>query len=302
MILRRPTDTLITGFAPTTKLRVAFADVTETTHAISDFHGCSVASECALAQTLAASALLAAPLARPGESVAVRIDVPGPVRGAYAECSSAGHLRGYVCRKALPDSGDDLGNNTAAAEASLFGDAMRVKAYWSRPGGLPDMKSSFHVEPASFRRLVETYYLGNFHLPTWARIGIMLDSAGVERAMALMLQCMPGGDLHGFVDRESTFSDDEKMDSFFADPVLEAASGLLDLHDLAIERVTPLSFRCDCSREQSLGILASQPEETLRAAASAEGSQVVTCQFCGTSYEFKPEDIRRLLHPRGPTH
>ena len=297
MILRRPTDALITGFAPTTKLRVTFADVTETTHAVSDLHECSPASEYALAYALATASLMAAPIRLPGESVSLRIDVPGLVHGAYAECSSSGHLRGYVCRKSLPEADED----PAAAEESLFGDSMAVKTFWSRPGMMPDMKSSFSIAPASFRRLVETYFLGNFHLPTWARFALRMDSAGVERAMAVMLQCMPGGDLRGFVDRESLFSENGMLDALFDDPVLETASGVFHLHDLAIEHLTDLAFRCDCSRKQSLAILAGQPETSLRA-ASADAQQVVTCQFCGTSYEFQPEDVRRILRSRGSTH
>lgn len=298
MIVRRPTDTLITGFAPTTKFRVTFADVTETTHAISDHHDCSPASEFVLAHALATASLMGSPLSRKGESMSVRFDTPGTVRGGYAEYAPSGHLRGYVCRKSLPEADAD----PAAAMESLTGPFLDVSAFLGRPIPLPDMKASFRIAPASFRQLVETFFLVNFHLPTWARFEVVPDAAGVERAMAVMLQCMRGGDIREFVNRESLFSSAEGLAALFSDPVLETASGVFNLHDLAIERVTPLAFRCDCSHIQSLAILATQPEKDLRAAIEAGAPQIVTCQFCGTSYEIQPDELRRIHRPRGNTH
>ena len=46
-------------------------------------------------------------------------------------------------------------------------------------------------EKGFFKRLVEMFFLGNFHLPTRVRFAVRMDSAGVERAMAVMLQCLP---------------------------------------------------------------------------------------------------------------
>ena len=296
MILRRPTDALISGFAPTTKLGVTFADVTETAHAISDFHGYGPAAEYALAHTLASTCLMGAPIGPVGESASLRLDVPGPLHGAYAEVSSVGHLRGYVSRRSIPEADDA----PAASEEALFGDSMDVRTFWSRPGSDPDMKSSFRIAPPSFQRLVEMFFLGNFHLPTRVRFAVRMDSAGVERAMAVMLQCLPGGNLRAFVRREELFAKDSELDAFFDDPVLEAASGVFHLHDLGISRVVNLAFRCDCSREQSRILLAGQPEAALRAAARGL-PQVVTCQFCGSSYEFQPDEIRRILRSRGST-
>ena len=294
MILRHPTDALVIGFAPKQKFFVAFADVTETVHAIADLHDSSPVSEWVLAQALAAVALLGAPLSSRGESLSVQADLSGEAAGFYVEHTFGGALRGYVRRNNLPDP---PGDPNAGLEAFL-GDAMTVRAYWSRPGRQPDTKAVFPVQPASFQNLVDHFFLRIFHLPTLARLDLRMDDRGVEHAMALMLQCRLDGDMEGFIRRQAEFADDGRVADIFADPVLETAREILDIEDLGIVRNDPLAFRCGCSRDSALGSLAAQPLESLRAAVDAGLPQTVTCQFCGTSETFSPDDLRRILSHR----
>lgn len=300
MILRHPNDTLVTGFAPRQKFIAAFADVTETTHAIADLHGCSPASEWVLAHTLAATALLGAPLSTDGESVALRIDATGPAGGAYAEYSHGGGLRGYVARKALPEPSLPYG---AAANAEppwsdALGDSFRVKTFWERPAPSPDTLGSFRLTPPSYRALVELHFMRALHLPTWARFRIRMDDAGVESAMAFMLQCRPDGDLPGFVGRESAFSEEGGLASVFDDPVIDAVRAALEIDDLAIGHAESVAFRCECSRPGSLlALVALHGADALRATAESGGVSSVTCPFCGATYEFPPEELCKILPP-----
>ena len=281
MILRHPTDALVTGFAPRRKFIAAFADVTETTHAIADLHGCSPASEWLLAHTLAAATLLGAPLSEKGESIALRIDDDGSAGGAYAEFTHGGRLRGYVTRKLLPDPEGAEGREPQWSD--ILGDSMRTKTLWERPGPVPNSVGGFRIRPPSFRALVEGHFLRTLHLPTWARFRVRMDDAGVESAMAFMLQCRPDGDLSGFVQRERAFSDEGGLDEIFDDPVVDTVRWKFDLDDLSIGNAEPLAFRCDCSRAGSLvALVALNGPDILREAVENDAIPSVTCPFCGS--------------------
>ena len=294
MILRRPSDSLVLGFSPGAKYRVAFTDVTETVHAISDMHQFSPASEYVFGGTMAATALMAADLRRAGESLGVRLDCDGAAAGSYTEYSTGGHLRGYMRRKVLEEYDAD----PPANHEQLVGSEFRALAYLSRPGAEPDGKSVFRVSPPTFRNLVETYYLESFQLPSWANVGVRMDSAGVAKAMGIMVQCMPDGAMQEFVERVDVFTSEETLARVMDDPALETARAALDLPDIEIGTAVPLEFRCGCSRERSRAMLAGMPIRDLEEMAAAGAPQVVSCHFCGSAYEFPPEELREILAAR----
>ena len=294
MILRHPNDAIVSGTSPKQKFFVAYADVTETVHAVSDLHNCSPGSERVLAQAFCAAALMGAHLSRPREALAVQTDLAGPAAGTYVEHSFGGAFRGYVRRRNLPEEG---GTDPKAAEAALLGGTMDVRTFWTNPRG-PDAKAVLRVEPASFQNLVDQFFLRVFHLPTLSRIDLRLDEQGVERAQALMLQCRLDGDMEGFIRRQADFDDGGAVGEIFDDPVLETVREVLDIEDLGIVRRDPVAFRCGCSRESALASLAAQPPARLQALAAAEGPQTVACQFCGQAQTFSPEDIRAALAKR----
>lgn len=294
MILRKPTDSLVVGFSAGPKYRVAFADVTEAVHAISDLQYCGPASEYVLAGMLASTALMGADVHRPSESLGVRMECDGLAAGSYTEIATGGNVRGYMRRKVLEEcDADPIANHD-----KLLGGDLKVQAFLARPGEEPDAKSVFRVAPPTFRNLVESYYLQSFQIPTWANIGIRMDSAGVAKAMGFLVQCMPDGDMAGFVDKVDVFTSDEALARVMDDPVLETVRFALDLPDLEIGTTTPLAFHCGCSRERSRAMLAGLPLKDLEEMVAAGASQTVTCHFCGSAYEYSQEDLKEILAER----
>ena len=294
MILRRPSDSLVLGFSPSTKCRVAFADTTETSHAISDAHGCGPASEYVLAGILASTALMGADVRRPGESLGVRFDCDGLVAGGYAEIAAGGAMRGYMRRKRI----DECENDPAGSHERLVGDAWKVQAYFTRPPDEPDAKSVFRAEPATFRGLVEAFFLESFQIPTWANVGVRADASGVTRATGFLVQCMPDGKFEEFISRMERYTSEETLAAVMDDPVLETMREVLDLPDLEIGASTTLEFRCSCSRERSRSMLAGLPLRDLAEMAASGATQSVTCHFCGTTYDYPPEELRSILAKR----
>ncbi len=291
MILRKPSDSLVLGFSPGAKYRIAFTDVTESVHAISDTQDCCPASEYVLGGILASTVLMGADLRRPGDSLGVRCDCDGEAAGSYTEISVPGRLRGYMRRKVLEGYDAD----PAANHDRLLGNGLRVVAYLSHAGNEPDGKSAFEVAPPTFRNLVETYYIGSLQIPTWANIGVRMDSAGVAKAMGFVVQCMPDGAIQEFLEKADLFTSEEAMARVMDDPALETVREALGLPDIEIGTAIPLSFQCGCSRERSRAMISGLPEKDLEEMAAAGAPQTVCCHFCGSVFEFSPADIREIL-------
>ncbi len=295
MILSRPNDCLVTAHSDALHYRAAFADVTETARAISDFQLAGQASEYVLAHALVSVALAGADLTEEGESISFHgILEQGSAAGFFVEYAYGGYLRGFVRRKLLPEFESD----PPAHRVELLGPNMAVESVRSAPDGRPASKSVFRA-PGSFQGLLECYFNHSVQIPTWAEVGVVTDpSNGVERIIALALQCLPDGDVPGFVRRESLFhSENGVMAALLDDPTVETAKYALEIPDLTVDSSVPLRFRCSCSREKSLAALKSLPEEDLRAMAETHSTRTVTCHFCGSTYEFGAEEIQALLPP-----
>lgn len=291
MILRKPMDVFVLGFSPETKFRVLFADVTEALHAISDMQGCTPVSEYILGGALVSTVLMGGDLTRPGETLSTRIECDGQAAGSYTEFAAGGAVRGYIRRKLLEGNESDPSQDLE----SLLGPELRIQAYLTRPGNEPDAKSLYRAIPPTFRNVVESFFLNSFHIPTWAAVGLRMDSAGVGRAIGYAVQCMPDGNMPVFLEKADIFTGAETLDRLLDDPALETARGLFDLPDLAIGRTETLEFRCACSRERSRAMLLGLPEQDLQEMIAADSVQTVTCHFCGSVYEYTQDDLREIL-------
>ena len=53
----------------------------------------------------------------------------------------------------------------------------------------------------------------------------------------------------------------------------------------------PLSFACRCSAERVMRVLASYSREELDDLVEDDGAINATCEFCATSYRFKPDEL-----------
>ena len=138
MIVPKSSDLLTTGVCPQTRLRFAFAEVTDSARALEQNHLCGPTAGLALAEALAGAALLGADLHAPDETVLMRLQVPGPIRGFLAEAAGDGGLRGYTQVKVMNalDDRDEIDLDEA------FGDRGDVQILQRRRGGSSSMRHS----------------------------------------------------------------------------------------------------------------------------------------------------------------
>jgi len=57
----------------------------------------------------------------------------------------------------------------------------------------------------------------------------------------------------------------------------------------------PVRFECNCSREQTMALLASLGRDEIEEILNNEGQAIINCQFCHEEYTFDRDDLETIL-------
>ena len=271
-----------------------------------------------VAEAVVLAVLLGSTLKFDGKFI-LQTETDGPVDMFVADYRTSGAVRAYARfdaeRVAAAAAAGD------ATPAALLGHgtlAMTVDqgAYMSRYQGVVPL------EGQSLEEAAHTYFRQSEQIPTRVRlaVGEILQRGNGEtmrawRAGGLIAQFLPdapermrqpdlpGGDLPEGTDEDFGEEDDAWIeaqaivgtveDHELTDPAVPVERLLYRLfHERGVRVFKPLAIAddCSCSRERIAGMLARFSAEEI-AESVEEGRIVVTCEFCGTRYEFDPDDF-----------
>jgi len=242
-----------------------------------------------LGETAAAAALFTGHAKVDGR-LSVQLRGHGALRTVFAECTSAGTLRGIA--QAAEDLPAPRGLSDLGADPIL---AITIENPSPHGRDPQRYQGLVPLEGADLATAFERYFAQSEQLPT--RI---LLAASDQRAAGLMLQKLPGdsGDEDGWTRAGALFDT-------LAPAELLAWTGQELLHRLFHEEAPdvlatrPLSFDCSCSSARVAGMLQSLGEDEALAAV-AEGVVRVRCEFCGEHYVFTQDEVVELFRPSQP--
>ncbi len=229
-----------------------------------------------LGEACAATALFTGHIKIDGR-LSVQLRSQSTLRTLFAECTSAGTLRGI----AQVEDGHD-----APADLSQLGDDALLAITIENPGLDPREPQRYQslvaLQGSSLDEVFEGYFRHSEQLPT----RLLLATNG-EHAAGLLLQKLPGdtGDDDGWV-RTGALFDTLERDELLAIDGPELLHRLFHEEHPELMGEKPLRFGCSCSRERVANMLQSLGEEEARAAAEATGQVEVRCEFCGQEYRF----------------
>ena len=229
-----------------------------------------------LGEACVASALFTGHIKIDGR-LSVQLRSSSSLRTLFAECTSAGTLRGI----AQVEDGQD-----APPDLSRLGDGALLAITIENPGLDPSEPQRYQslvaLQGSSLDEAFEDYFRHSEQLPTR-----LLLAADGDRAAGLLLQKLPGdqGDEDGWA-RAGALFDTLGRDELLAVGGPELLQRLF--HEEQVETMggKPLRFGCSCSRERVIGMLQSLGEDEARAAAADSGQVEVRCEFCGREYHF----------------
>ena len=243
-----------------------------------------------LGETCAAAALFTGHAKLDGR-LSVQLRGTGAMRTLFAECTSAGTLRGIAhFQEPLP--------SPLTPRAFGDGSVMAITIETLPPGGqeMVRYQGLVSLQADTLATAFEDYFAQSEQLPT----RIQLAASG-DRAAALLLQQLPRnpaedtapGDADGWT-RASALFDTLGPAELLETPDQTLLYRLFHQESVRLVGTRPLKFACSCSRERV--------EDTLRGLGEVEilaslrdGQAEVHCDFCGKSYLFSEPQLRALF-------
>ena len=289
MIMMKSSDLLQTGADRTAGFRWVYADVTDSARDLARSHLCGPASELALAEALAAVALLGADLEQPEETVTLQMKTDGPIGSVLVEAAFDGALRGFPAKKILADFDGEAEPDIQA----VYGNNSEVRIIRSVPGAIIG-QSGFELSRPRPVEAISKYYNLALQRHGVAAVVAVPGGDGVDRARAFFLECMPDGDKEAFATAAALLGGEGFSET------LDAAHGALSLcEELGMKNVVmddprPLRFGCRCSRERAYETLRALSPEELAAMANSGRDTDIFCHMCGRCYSFTPDELRRI--------
>jgi len=273
-----------------TAIRGGVVALADTSRAILAAHDYPPAIARALAELLAAAALLAATLKLDG-SLIVQLRGDGPLSLLVVECDGTLGLRATAQWSA--DLVAALGPD--ADLVALAGGASQARlAITLDPRGAGTLYQGIvALQGTSIAASIEHYLATSEQLAS--RLLLRFDDGA---AHGLLVQRLPGSSA---ADDETWTAVGGRMSAAGAADALghgdapDVLRRLFPTHDVRVFRSRPARFACRCSRERAENALRIAGLGEVEAALAADGRVEVTCEYCGRRYRFEPAAARALF-------
>lgn len=237
--------------------------------------------ESLLGQSVVAAALLASTLKRTHATLLLQMQGDGALKLLLAECSSDYGLRGTArWISPIPDAplSDLIGNGRCVITLGGSGTARYQ-------GIVP-------LEASTLSLALEDYMRRSEQLET----RIVLH-ASADAAVGLLVQRVPDhaesdpDDWNRVCHLASTVSAPELREL----PVPTLLRRLFPRDDLRLFDGHPLRFACSCSEQRVANMLVGLGRREVEEVLEERGRMEVSCEFCGRTYVFTPEQCSALF-------
>ena len=271
-------------FAAYTRKTVEFARIS---------HVLSPIATAALGRLLTAGAMMGSMMKSEEDRLTLKIDCAGPIKGLTVTADSEGHVKGFVINPDvdLPSKQPGKLNVGDALDQGILS-VIRDTGLKAPYVGQTILETGEIAEDLAY------YFTTSEQTPSSVALGVLVNERGmVKHAGGFILQMMPGASdeiadqltdrLSGFTSVTSAF--DQGL------TVEELIDGLLTGYQPEILEKKPVSFRCDCSREKTYGMIEALPKTEIQAMIDEDHDQEAVCRFCGRRYYFTVEELKGML-------
>lgn len=320
-------DYIVRATAGNDSIRLFAMTSQEMVEAARQAHGTSNVVTAALGRLMTGAAMMASMMKNPTDVLTLQIGCAGPVKGltvtaemgstAAAEADGADKAeadgedkkeadRDMICVKGYanvpqvdlplkPNGKLDVGGALGAGILTVIKD-MGLKEPFS---GQTELVSGEIAEDLTY------YFASSEQVPSSVALGVLVSPEGpVWRAGGFIVQLMPFAEDEVIGRLEEILRNAEPVTTMLAkdmtpEQILETLFGDFDLK--ITDRI-PAAFRCDCSKERVrkavMSIEASDIEEMITDGKPVE----LSCHFCGKTYQFTVEDLKKILNDKNNLH
>lgn len=250
------------------KVSVTIVDVTDAAQQLARGHLSGPTASRALAEALAAVALLGTEMSEKDETVILQLKGDGALGGYNVECTAEGTLRGYTEKKTLDDFDGVVSAAaplSAANRKKLYGHTQ-IQVTRSVPG---------RILSQGLAGTLDSYLAGSLQRKATIQLEASVsDEVEVLGARGVLIEELPDASKTGVLG--VTFK------SLAVSPrhILDE----LGLKNAELKKSTPLSFACRCSPERAVTMLQALSDEERR---SLPPTVDITCHMCGRMFTVK---------------
>lgn len=291
-------DKLIQGVAADGKIRVLAAITTDVVAEAVRRHQPSPTVSAAFGRVLTGTLLLGATL-KDFDRLTVKIESDGPVGGIVAEATGDGRVRGYVRHPdadlpGAPNGKFDVkgivGSGTFyVIRESGFDIGLHRDPY---VGSVPIVSGEIAEDFA--------YYLAKSEqIPSAVLLGVLLRNTEplVAASGGVLIQILPGANEHIITMIEDTIQHAPHLTSVInegarPEDLIQLALGIVEFEIL---EETDVEFRCNCSMEKAVSLIASLGRAEVQSMLEDDNGAQMTCGFCGEIYQLDGSDLKDIL-------
>lgn len=255
-------------------------------------HNTSPTATVALGRALTAAVLMSG-LLKVGQRVALKWEGTGPIGKIIVEADAKGRVRGYVGNPAvdLPLVQGEADIPRALGSAGLLTVVRDLRLPELAQGVVHLVQSDISGDLAYF---LET----SDQVPSAVEIGVTLNEDGsVAEAGGILIQPLPPYDPAIITRLKERLQEMPPIVSLLAEgqkPEVILDEVFAGLQHMLLSKY-PVRFECNCSREQTMGLLVSLGREELADILASEGQAVINCHFCHEEYVFSREELESIL-------
>lgn len=286
-------DYLVRATAADNSIRAFAATTRDLVEHARQVHNTSPVATAALGRLMTAGVMMGSMMKGDEDLITLQINGDGPIEGIVVTADSHGGVKGYVYNPEV------LIHANAKGKLDVSGAVGKGELRVIRDTGLKDpYVGTIELVSGEIAEDITYYFAVSEQIPSAVALGVLMDRGNfVKQAGGLIIQLMP-------------FAPDELVDKLEKKIAqITSLTSLLDqgmtpeqilefvLGDLGLEMMDrmPLEFSCNCTRERVEKAVISTGAAELQDMIDEGKSIEVNCHFCGETYEFSVEDLKRML-------
>lgn len=280
-------DYIVRGMAANNQVRFFACDSTETVDKARIIHNTSPVVTNALGRLLTGGALMGAMCKNDKDTLTIRLQCQGPLRGMLVSADSKGNVKGYVSEAQVMLPAKDVAKATDLGVMSVIKDIGLKEPYVGQT----------HLVSGEIAEDLTYYFVTSEQIPTSVALGVLQNNdTTVSKAGGFIIQLMPFAE-------EAIISDlEERLKTFSFTTLLEKGETVEDIikklfegYDISFTDTMPCAYVCDCSKERVEQAVISLGKKEIASMIEDNEPIEVVCDFCHTKYIFSTDELLKIL-------
>ena len=248
----------------------------------------------ALGRTLAAASMMGNALKAEEASLTLQIKGGGPLGTVLAVSDHLGCVRGYVQNPQVDLPLREDGKLDVGGAVGSSGTLTVIKDL----GMKEPYTGSVSLLGGEIAEDLAAYFVESEQIPTASALGVLVDrDQSVKAAGGYIIQLLPGAGEDVIAKVEGGVLAAGPVTALLdknPDPTALLRTVLSDF-EIEILEVSPISYKCYCSRDRVERALISMGVEELEDMLAGQGGCELGCQFCDKIYRYSAGELQELI-------